>query len=138
MDRAELKQVPFFAGLDRRELAALGRQADELDVRAGKVLAREGEFGQEFFVIEAGTAEVTQGGEQVASLGPGDFFGEIALLDGDARRTATVTATSAMSVVVLTRASFRALDREHPELHARVSAAIEERRRNDAARAVSH
>jgi CRP-like cAMP-binding protein len=131
MDPAELKRVPFFAGLHRRELSAVARQADELDVRAGKVLAREGEIGQEFFVIESGTAAVTHDGQQVAALGPGDFFGEIALLDEHARRTATVTATSPMTLVVLTRASFRALDREHPELHARVAAAIDERRGHD-------
>jgi CRP/FNR family cyclic AMP-dependent transcriptional regulator len=138
MDRAHLKQVPFFEGLDRRELGAVGRQADELDVAAGKVLAREGEFGQEFFVIESGTAEVTRGGEPVATLGPGEFFGEIALLEDDARRTATVTAATPMVLIVLTRASFRALDREHPKLHARVSAAIDARRGGDAERAVSH
>src|SRR5215218_1205027 len=120
MDPAHLKHVPFFSGLSRRELAAVAQQADEVDVRPGKVLAREGEIGQEFFVIESGTADVTRDGTTLASLGPGDFFGEIALLDGDARRTATVIATSQMALVVLTRASFRALDLEHPQLHARV------------------
>ncbi len=138
MDRAHLKQVPFFEGLNRRELAAVALQADEIDARAGKVLAREGEFGHEFFVIVSGTADVSRGGEVVRTLGPGDFFGEIALLDEDARRTATVTASSPMELIVLTRASFRALDREHPQLHARIAAAIEARRPRDPGRAVTH
>jgi len=126
MYRERLKSVPFFASMKKKELEALSRQTDELDIPAGKVLAREGDFGQEFFVIETGTAEVTRGGEHVADLGPGDFFGEMALISEE-RRTATVTATSPMEVVVMTRAEFRALDRSMPEVHATVARAIEER-----------
>ena len=126
MYRERLKSVPFFASLKKKELEALSRQTDELDLPAGKELTRQGDFGQEFFVIESGTAEVTRNGEHVADLGPGDFFGEMALL-GEERRTATVIASTPMEVIVMTRADFRALDRSMPEVHQTVSRAIEER-----------
>ena len=127
MDKARLKSVPFFGSISKKELAVVAQQADEIDVPAGKVLAREGDIGHEFFVIDQGSAEVTRGGEHVANLEPGDFFGEMALLEDD-QRTATVTASTAMSLIVMTRASFRALDRTHPEIHATVAKAIAGRR----------
>lgn len=127
MQQARLKGVPFFSGMGKGELAAVARQTDEVDVPAGKVLAREGEFGDEFFVIDSGTAEVTKAGERIAELGPGDFFGEMALLEED-RRVATVTATSPMSLIVMTRSSFRSLHRSMPRLHETVSKAIADRR----------
>jgi CRP-like cAMP-binding protein len=127
MRKERLKAVPFFSHLGKKELAVLERQTDEIDVPAGKALTREGEIGHEFFVIESGTADVERGGERINQLGPGDFFGELALLEED-RRTATVTATSPMELVVMTRSDFRALDRSMPDVHAQVSAAIERRR----------
>ncbi len=127
MLEAHLQGVPFFSGLSKRELARVAQSADEVDVKEGEALAREGEFGQEFFVIADGTAEVTRDGAQLAKLGPGDFFGEMSLL-GDDKRMATVTATSPMRVLVMTRGSFRSIDREMPEVHARVVEAIEVRR----------
>jgi CRP-like cAMP-binding protein len=132
MQQARLKDVPFFHDMSKKELGLLAQQTDEIDVPAGKALAREGEFGEEFFVIDSGTAEVTRNGEHVADLQAGDFFGELALVDTD-RRTATVTATSPMSLIVMTRASFRALDRAVPEVHATVMRAIEARHAHDSA-----
>jgi CRP-like cAMP-binding protein len=126
MIQSRLKSVPFFASMKKKELEALSRQTDEIDVQAGKVLAQEGDFGHEFFVIESGTADVVRGGEKIAELGPGDFFGEMALL-GEERRTATVTASSPMELVVMTRADFRALDASMPDVHATVARAIEAR-----------
>ena len=126
MIKARLKSIPFFAGMKKKELEALSRQTDEIDVPAGKALTREGDFGQEFFVIESGTADVVRGGEKIAELGPGDFFGEMALL-GEERRTATVTASSPMQLIVMTRADFRALDASMPDVHATVARAIEAR-----------
>ena len=126
MIQARLKSVPFFASMKKKELEALSRQTDELDVPAGKVLAQEGDFGHEFFVIESGTADVIRGGEKIAELGPGDFFGEMALL-GEERRTSTVTASSPMELVVMTRADFRALDASMADVHATVARAIEAR-----------
>jgi CRP/FNR family transcriptional regulator, cyclic AMP receptor protein len=127
MNQDRLNQVPFFAMLKKKELAVVAQQADEVDAPAGKVLAREGDIGHEFFVIDTGTAEVTRKGERIAELGPGDFFGEMALLEED-RRNATVTATSEMSLIVMTRSSFRALDRSMPKVHAVVDEAIRQRR----------
>jgi CRP-like cAMP-binding protein len=127
MHEARLKDIPFFASLTRSELTLVGRQADEIDVTAGTVLAKEGDLGREFFIVESGTADVTKDGEHLTSLGPGDFFGEMALL-GEERRTATVTATSPMLLIVMSRAGFRAIDSQLPAVHARVAAAIEERR----------
>ena len=127
MFEAQLRDVPFFGSLSKRELAMVAQQTDELYVDPGKVLAREGDFGHEFFVIIDGTAEVLRGDEVIAELGPGEFFGEMALLDEE-RRMATVKAISAMRVLVMTRTSFRGMDRTMPEVHAAVSEAIEKRR----------
>ena len=127
MYKSRLHDVPFFSGLKKGDLELIAQQTDELDVPAGKVLAREGEIGQEFFVIETGTAEVTRAGETVGTLGPGDFFGEMALLEEE-RRTATVTELSPMTLIVMTRSSFRALDASMPSIHAAVRHAIEQRR----------
>jgi CRP-like cAMP-binding protein len=127
MLEARLKEVPFFGSLTHKELVFVGQQTDELDVPAGKVLAKEGDLGREFFIVESGTAEVTKDGEHIADMGPGDFFGEIALV-AEERRTATVTSTSPMLLIVMSRASFRAIDRMLPEVHARVAKAIEDRR----------
>jgi CRP/FNR family cyclic AMP-dependent transcriptional regulator len=127
MDKARLKSVPFFSNMSKRELAAMAQQTDDLDVPAGKVLAQEGDLGHEFFVIDEGTAEVTRAGGHVADLGPGDFFGEMALLEED-RRNATVTASSPARVIIMTRQNFRAVDRTMPGVHAAVAEAIAARR----------
>ena len=127
MFEAQLKDVPFFSKLSKRELATVAQQTDEVDVAADAVLAREGDFGHEFFVIMDGTAEVLRGGEPIAELGPGEFFGEMALIDQD-RRNATVRALSPMKVLVMTRSSFRTIDRSMPEVHSAVVDAIKARR----------
>ena len=127
MNQARLKDVPFFSSMSEQDLAAVAEQADEISVATGRVLAQEGDLGDEFFVIESGTAEVTRGGAPVAKLGAGDFFGEIALIRED-RRTATVTATSPMVLIVMTGSSFRSLDCSIPDLRETVSKALAERR----------
>jgi CRP-like cAMP-binding protein len=124
---AQLKDVPFFSRLSKRELATVAQKADEVDVKQGEVVAREGEFGQEFFVIIDGTAEVLRADTPIAELGPGEFFGEMALLDEE-RRTATVRAISPMRVLVMTRQNFRDIDRSMPQVHAAVVEAISARR----------
>jgi CRP/FNR family transcriptional regulator, cyclic AMP receptor protein len=127
MLRAELKDVPFFSSLSKRELTTVAQQMEEIDIPEGKQLVREGDFGHEFFLIVDGTAEVVRGGARIAERGPGEFFGEMALLEEE-RRTATVTAKSPMRVLVMTRQNFRALDRTAPEIHATVAEAIGARR----------
>ena len=97
------------------------------DLEAGKVLVREGDFSYEFMAIEDGTAEVTRGGEHVADLGPGDFFGEMGLLE-KTLRNATVSAKSAMRLVTLTGWDLRRVERTAPQAIERVRAVLEERR----------
>ena len=75
-----LKQTPLLAELGRRDLEEVGRLVDEIDVAAGKVLMRQGETGREFFVLVDGSVGIDRDGARVRDLGPGDFFGEIALL----------------------------------------------------------
>lgn len=123
----QLKEVPFFSSLSKKELSTIAQQVDEVDVDEGKDIAREGELGHEFFVIVEGTADVLRNGERIAGLGAGDFFGEMALLDEE-RRVATVRAASPMRLLVMTRRSFRSIDRSMPQVHAAVSAAIRARR----------
>jgi CRP-like cAMP-binding protein len=127
MHRDRLKDVPFLSHLKKKEMDVIAQHADELDVRAGKVLVKQGDVGDTFFVIEEGSAEVVRDGARITELGPGDFFGELALLEED-RRTATVTATTPMEVIVMTRASFRAIDKAMPHVHKAVQEAIEQRR----------
>ena len=127
MDKARLRDVPFFSSISKRDLAAVAQQTDEIDVPAGKVLAQEGDIGQEFFVIDSGSAEVTRGGEHVADLGPGDFFGEIGLLER-ALRTATVTATSHMRLITLTGWDMKRMEKAIPEAVEEIRRVLEERR----------
>jgi CRP/FNR family cyclic AMP-dependent transcriptional regulator len=121
-----LGRCPFFAGLSRGELIALAKATEDMEVEAGKTLTREGESGREFFVIVEGRVAVTKDGDEIRTLGPGDFFGEIALLE-DRPRTATVTAQSPLRFFVLTRQSFRSLLAHQPELEEKVNAALQER-----------
>ena len=97
------------------------------EVEEGKTLTREGDLGREFFVIVEGDVSVMQEGNEIRRLGAGDFFGEIALIYDNARRTATVTAVSPLRFFVLTRQSFRSLLEHQPEIEEKVMAALEER-----------
>ena len=101
-----LKSVPLFSGCTKQELQKLAMIADEIDLRDGSALTREGQPGREFFVLVEGTVDVIQGDERVSQLGAGDWFGEIALLT-NAPRTATVTATSPVRVLVVTDRAFK-------------------------------
>ena len=100
-----LRRVPLFAGCTERELARVDSLVDDVEVEPGEVLVREGGVGRESFIIVSGLSRVTLQGEPVATLGPGDFFGEMALLDRHPR-TATVTAVTPMHLLVLDARSF--------------------------------
>jgi CRP-like cAMP-binding protein len=130
MDESGLKSVPLFAGLSDKERKTLASWTDTIDIREGKELAREGDFAYEFFVITKGTAEVTHGSDHVRDLGPGDFFGEIGILASE-KRTATVTATSPMEVIVMTGQALKSLRQEDPQVAQRLKEAIEERLTTD-------
>jgi CRP-like cAMP-binding protein len=122
-----LEAIPLFAGLaetDRQQLALL---CDAIDVPEGLEIIAEGEPGYHFFAIAAGTADVFQEGRRVGILRPGDFFGEMALVEGD-RRSASVRATGPMRLVVLSRDAFWKVDRELPDVADRVRAEIAQRR----------
>jgi CRP-like cAMP-binding protein len=126
VDEARLGSIPLFASLSKDERRQVARWADEIDLPAGKVIVAEGRLGYEFFAIEEGTAEVTQEGKHLRNLGPGDFFGEIALIETE-RRTATVAATSPMLLIVMTRQNFQHMARDLPEVAAKIAQAIRER-----------
>src|SRR3954465_2769257 len=126
MDAAHLDSIALFEHLSKHQRQEVARQADEVDVEAGKRLVSEGRFGYEFFVIENGTAEVVRGTEHLADLGPGDFFGEMALL-GDTTRNADVVASSPMTAMVMTDTAFRSLARKMPEVAEEIRAACRRR-----------
>ena len=129
MDEARLASVPLFAGLSRKERRAVAQRADEVDVESGYQLVREGEFAYEFFAIEEGTADIRRGEQHLAELGPGDFFGEMGLIE-NAPRNASVTASSPLTAVVMTGSAFRQIDRELPEVAKQIRKAIDERCRH--------
>ena len=101
-----IARVPLFSGLEKRDLERIADSFKERNYAAGDTIAAEGQGGAGFFVIEDGTAKVTVGGEERATLGPGDYFGEIALIDEGAR-TATVTAETDMKTYAMTFWEFR-------------------------------
>jgi CRP/FNR family transcriptional regulator, cyclic AMP receptor protein len=121
-----LKRAPLFEGLSKKELTELARVTEDLEIGAGEVLCKEGDIGQEFFVIVEGETDVTTNGKRVAARGGGDFVGEIALLE-ETTRTATVTAKTPLRVFVLTRQDFRHLVREHPSVEQKVMRALARR-----------
>jgi CRP/FNR family transcriptional regulator, cyclic AMP receptor protein len=128
MDEGRLKSIPLFADLSHHDRKQVAQWADEVDIAEGERLVHQGAFAHEFFAIIEGEAEVTREGEHLADLGPGDFFGEIALLEQD-RRTATVTATSPMKVVVMFGRDFRQMESSMPHVTAQILNAVEERKK---------
>ena len=112
---AQLATVPLFSACSKKELQAVGRAADELRVPAGRQLFAEGDLGREVVVITEGTADVRRNGRKVATLGPGDSVGELSLLDRGPR-TATVTASTDMSLLVLGSREFSDLLVEVPSI----------------------
>jgi CRP/FNR family transcriptional regulator, cyclic AMP receptor protein len=126
-----LKGVPLFAGCSKAELRELAATADEVDLREGHVLTREGRPGREFFVLIDGSVRVTTNGRKLAELSGGDWFGEIALLT-KVPRTATVTATSPVRALVVTDRAFRRLVETMPSIALKVLASVGERLGHDA------
>jgi CRP-like cAMP-binding protein len=121
-----IKRAPLFAHCSKKELAEVASIADELDLPEGRQLIREGQRGREFFVLLEGEAEVTQNGKRIATMRGGDFFGEIALIS-DAPRTATVTSTTPVRVLVVTDRAFRSLLDHVPAIQLKVLKALAER-----------
>ncbi len=126
MDANRLKDVALFSDLSDDDREQISRWTDEVEVETGRHLAEQGEYAYEFFVIEDGTAEVMRNGEKIREMGPGDFFGEIALMETD-RRTATVTATTPMRLIVMHGRDFREMASEIPHLAKHFQDAMAER-----------
>jgi CRP/FNR family cyclic AMP-dependent transcriptional regulator len=123
-----LRRVPLFAGLRDNDLNEVGRLTDEVDVPANTALTREGRIGHEFFVILSGRVRVEHDGRTINSLGPGDFLGEIALVDGRPR-SATVTTEEPTRLLVLAHREFTSLLDSYPSIRAPVMRALAERLR---------
>ena len=121
-----IKGVPLFERCSKKNLAQVASIADEIDLPEGKVLTREGRTGHEFFVLLEGTADVTRNSKHIRTLGPGDFFGEIALVSR-IPRTATVTTTSAARALVISAQDFRSLVDHSPAVALQVLEAVAER-----------
>ena len=121
-----LRRIPLFSQCSRRDLGAISSIADEIDLKEGKELTREGRVGREFFVLIDGSADVRKNNRKVATLKGGDFFGEIALVH-HAPRTATVTATSPVRALVIMERDFKRLLAEQPEIQRKVLVALAER-----------
>ena len=121
-----IKKVPLFSKLSKKELEEVAHIADELDLPKGKVMAEEGDRGREFFVLLEGEADVTKGDQSINTMREGDFFGEIALVT-QMPRTASVTATTDVRVLVITERDFGALLKHSPEVGRGVAEALAER-----------
>lgn len=128
-DPTQLATVPLFAKLTHGELECVSEWMEIRHADVGDRLVSEGASGYSFFVLLDGSAAVTSDGAEIATLLPGDFFGEIAIL-GDGRRSATVTTTSPSRVLTLFGTDFRQLQQAHPEVAQRIEAAMRERATN--------
>jgi CRP/FNR family transcriptional regulator, cyclic AMP receptor protein len=124
-----LHSIPLFDRLDRKHLERLGALTEEVDVPAGKVLIRQGELGDDMMVIVSGTVTVERDGAKVNTLGPGEFFGEIAMIDRGPR-TATVTAETPCRLLVINHREFHALMDEFPAVAAQVLVTLAHRLRS--------
>lgn len=121
-----LGRVPLFSGLDQVSLAQIAKLADEIDLPVGKQLLQQGDYPHEFFLIVDGSVRIDRDGEQINMLGPGDFLGEIALLDGG-QRSATATAVTPVSLLILARREFNSLLNEFPDIRSSVLTALGQR-----------
>jgi CRP-like cAMP-binding protein len=121
-----IKRAPLFSQCSKREFEAISGIADEIDLKEGKELTRQGKPGREFFVLVEGTADVIKNDRKVSTLKAMDFFGEIALIH-QSPRTATVKATSPVRALVITDRNFRRLMAEQPEIQRKVLEALAER-----------
>ncbi len=122
----KLRQVPLFAHLGKRETERLSMLADELDVPDGQVLTRQGGSGGEFFIVLDGQVAIEKDDQRIATMHPGDFLGEIALIDGKPR-TATARAEGDARLLVVGRGPFHELMEEFPSVRISVLQALAER-----------
>jgi CRP/FNR family transcriptional regulator, cyclic AMP receptor protein len=126
MDSERLARLPLFADLDDGERAEVAACLREVNVQAGTTVAAQGDNAYEFFVIEAGEAEVSKHGEVIASVGPGDVVGEIGLLVTGAR-TASIVATTPMTLVAMFSREFRQIEKRMPAIAESLRATMRDR-----------
>jgi CRP-like cAMP-binding protein len=150
METLRLAAIRFFADLPENELAAVASIASEEEIPPGQLLAEEGRVGYSLYAIESGTADVVINGETVGTIGAGDVVGEMAVLISPpdwseppevaigGSRTASVVATSPMRLIALFKRDVWALDRRAPILTQRLRAVLDERRAQDAKRALGN
>jgi CRP-like cAMP-binding protein len=127
VDPGRLKNLPLFQDVPDEELQQIAPFVDETSVSEGYRLVNEGDYSYQFMAIEEGTAEVLRGGEKLADLGPGDFFGEMGLLEKD-RRNASVVATSPLRVITMTGWDLKRLEKTAPEVADRIRTTLDARR----------
>lgn len=127
MDAALLAEIPLFDGLSEEERNRLGSVCSEVDVEAGTTLVQEGDVGYSMFAIVSGVADVTRDGVPIHALGPGEVFGEIAVMSSG-RRIATVTAKSDLRLIVVLNRDIWRLDRDSPGISASLRETIANRR----------
>jgi CRP-like cAMP-binding protein len=126
-----IRRIPLFAECTRAELLEVAISADEREAGEGDRLTEEGRRGREFFILVEGAVVVTRGGRKLADLGPGDWFGEIAILTYKPR-TATVTATSPARLLVISDRAFRRVVESTPRIALKVLRSVAERLEHDA------
>jgi CRP/FNR family cyclic AMP-dependent transcriptional regulator len=118
-----LASVPLFAACSQKDLQRIARASDEVQIAEGRTLIKQGDVGRECFVLVEGQVRVERNGRKIASLGPGAYFGELSLLD-KGPRTATVTAESPITVLVLGPREFSGVLDEVPLLAHKLLAAL--------------
>jgi CRP/FNR family cyclic AMP-dependent transcriptional regulator len=123
-----LAQVPLFDGLSRRHLKQITEHADEITFRPGETIVEAGQPGGSFFVVVEGEAKVVRGPKVLARVGPGEFFGEISLLDGGPR-TATVVAETPVLAIRIFKRSFDKVVAQEPSVAAKILAVVARRLR---------
>lgn len=132
-----LARVPMFSACSKKELEKIGRASDEIHVDTGHVLVEEGKPGHEFFLILDGTANVLRNGRKIATLGRGQYFGELSLLDRGPR-SATVKAATDLDVLVLGQREFGGVLDSVPALSRKLLAAMASRLREADSKALAH
>ena len=132
-----LAQVQMFSSLNKKELRLISKAADIVDLKAGTEIVTEGTIGHEFYLVLSGQATVRRNGRKVASLGPGNYFGELALLDRGPR-SATVVADTDMEVVVISQREFMSVLDQVPPVSTKLLASMAARLREADTRAVTY
>ena len=127
MDTNRLKSLPLFEGVSDEDLEKIAPFVSEVSVSEGKHLVEEGDYAYEFMAIEEGTAEVMRGDQKLAELGPGDFFGEMGLIDSE-RRNATVVAKTGLRLITLDQWDMKRLEKAIPSAATRIRETVEKRR----------